>query len=238
MPFARAVTAVSSVDPNAPFVAFVEQAVAQLHKQALVQAARVVPTEQLSAQVQADRFAAATSLAASVPLSCADEVGQMASAFNAMQAGYQRVVNTVARTARQLDEGAARLASSMNEVQHGMLGQQSETDQAATAINEMSATVHHIAQYTAETRDQSKNADQLAGDGQAAVSRVSQSIAGLSAGVQQTAEMIQRLATDPHSPAEFRCNQVVKNIDIYYEAFDVSESDEMYLAPKDRVVIW
>ena len=39
-------------------------------------------------------------------------------------------------------------------------------------------------------------ADQLAGDGQTAVSRVSQSIAGLSAGVQQTAEMIQRLATD------------------------------------------
>jgi hypothetical protein len=31
----QAVTAVSSVDPNAPFVAFVEQAVAQLHKQAL-----------------------------------------------------------------------------------------------------------------------------------------------------------------------------------------------------------
>ncbi|NWD87448.1 methyl-accepting chemotaxis protein, partial [Pseudomonas sp. K5002] len=86
-------------------------------------------------------------LSARVPLACKDEVGQMASAFNAMQAGYQRVVNTVARTARQLDDGAARLASSMNEVQHGMLGQQSETDQAATAINEMTATVYHIAQH-------------------------------------------------------------------------------------------
>lgn len=43
-------------------------------------------------------------LAARVPLSCKDEVGQMASAFNAMQAGYQRVVNTVANTARQLDQ--------------------------------------------------------------------------------------------------------------------------------------
>lgn len=50
----RAVTAVSSVDPNAPFVAFVEQAVAQLHKQSLGQTARVIPSEQLSAQVQAD----------------------------------------------------------------------------------------------------------------------------------------------------------------------------------------
>ncbi|MFL1545182.1 methyl-accepting chemotaxis protein [Pseudomonas sp. O39] len=135
-------------------------------------------------------------LSARVPLACTDEVGQMASAFNAMQAGYQRVVNTVARTARQLDEGAARLASSMNEVQHGMLGQQSETDQAATAINEMTATVYHIAQHAGATRDLSQTADTLAGSGREVVDRVQRSIAGLSTGVQQTAEMIQKLAED------------------------------------------
>lgn len=135
-------------------------------------------------------------LAARVPLACADEVGQMAGAFNAMQAGYQRVVNTVASTARQLDVGAARLASSMNEVRHGMLGQQSETDQAATAINEMTATVYHIAQHAGATRDLSQTADTLAGSGQEVVGRVQKSIAGLSSGVQQTAEMIQRLAED------------------------------------------
>ena len=135
-------------------------------------------------------------LSARVPLACKDEVGQMASAFNAMQAGYQRVVTTVARTAQQLDDGAARLASSMNEVQHGMLGQQSETDQAATAINEMTATVYHIAQHAGATRDLSQTADTLAGSGQEVVTRVQRSIAGLSTGVQQTAEMIQKLAED------------------------------------------
>ncbi len=135
-------------------------------------------------------------LAARVPLDCRDEVGQMASAFNAMQAGYQRVVGVVAQTAARLDEGAERLASSMRDVRQGMLDQQSETEQAATAINEMSATVHHIAQHTADTRDQSKNAEQLAGNGQHAVGRVGQSIAGLSSGVQQTAQMIEQLAAD------------------------------------------
>lgn len=49
---------------------------------------------------------------------------------------------------------------------------------------------------------------------------------------------IQRLATDPHSPPEFRCNQVVKNLDIYHETFGTNEADEMWLEPKDRVVIW
>jgi methyl-accepting chemotaxis protein len=135
-------------------------------------------------------------LSARVPLAGKDEVGQMANAFNAMQAGYQRVVTTVANTARQLDVGAARLASSMNEVRHGMLGQQSETDQAATAINEMTATVYHIAQHAGATRDLSQTADGLAGSGQQVVARVQHSIAGLSSGVQQTAEMIQRLAED------------------------------------------
>ncbi|MDR0207985.1 MAG: methyl-accepting chemotaxis protein [Pseudomonas putida] len=135
-------------------------------------------------------------LSARVPLSCGDEVGQMAGAFNAMQATYHRVVSTVARTAAQLDCGAARLAASMDEVRHGMIGQQSETDQAATAINEMSATVHHIAQHAGATRDLSQTADTLAGSGQAVVSRVQDSIAGLSSGVQQTAEMIRQLAED------------------------------------------
>jgi putative endopeptidase len=52
------------------------------------------------------------------------------------------------------------------------------------------------------------------------------------------AEAIRRLAVDPHSPPEFRCNGVVRNIDAFYDAFDVSESDALYLDPARRVKIW
>jgi len=52
------------------------------------------------------------------------------------------------------------------------------------------------------------------------------------------AEAIRRLAIDPHSPPEFRCNGVIRNIDAYYDAFEVSESDELYLDPQRRVRIW
>jgi methyl-accepting chemotaxis protein len=135
-------------------------------------------------------------LSARVPLDCKDEVGQMASAFNAMQAGYQRIVGIVAQSAAQLDQGAERLAGNMRDVRQGMLAQQSETEQAATAINEMSATVHHIAEHTATTRDQSKHAEHLARTGQQVVNRVALSISGLSSGVQQTAQMIEQLAVD------------------------------------------
>ena len=135
-------------------------------------------------------------LSARVPLAGGDEVGQMAAAFNAMQASYHQVVGTVAHTARELDANARRLADSMVEVRRGMLGQQGETDQAATAINQMSATVHHIAEHAGATRDLSQSTDTLAVNGKAVVDSVQDAIAGLSSGVQQTAETIRQLADD------------------------------------------
>ncbi|MDX1480976.1 MAG: M13-type metalloendopeptidase [Woeseiaceae bacterium] len=47
-----------------------------------------------------------------------------------------------------------------------------------------------------------------------------------------------QIATDPHAPAKYRTNGVVRNIDAFYEAFDVDEADALYLPPEDRVKIW
>ena len=46
------------------------------------------------------------------------------------------------------------------------------------------------------------------------------------------------LATDPHSPNEFRCNQIVRNLDAFYEAFGVTADDDLWLEPEARVTIW
>jgi putative endopeptidase len=51
-------------------------------------------------------------------------------------------------------------------------------------------------------------------------------------------EVIRLLSIDPHSPNEFRCNQIVRNIDDFYTTFGVTESDALWLAPADRVTIW
>jgi putative endopeptidase len=51
-------------------------------------------------------------------------------------------------------------------------------------------------------------------------------------------EAIRLLATDPHSPGEFRCNQIVRNLDEFYRAFDVGAADELWLEPDARVHIW
>jgi putative endopeptidase len=52
------------------------------------------------------------------------------------------------------------------------------------------------------------------------------------------AELMRRLAIDSHSPTEFRCNGVVRNLPEFYAAFGVREGDKLWLPPDRRVRIW
>jgi len=47
-----------------------------------------------------------------------------------------------------------------------------------------------------------------------------------------------RVKSDPRSPAYYRVNGVVPNVDAFYGTFDVKEGDGHYLASEDRVRIW
>jgi putative endopeptidase len=51
-------------------------------------------------------------------------------------------------------------------------------------------------------------------------------------------EMRRRIATDPHSPAEFRCNQILKNFTPFYQEFGVTDKDALWLEEQARVQIW
>lgn len=52
------------------------------------------------------------------------------------------------------------------------------------------------------------------------------------------AETIRLLTIDPHAPNEFRCNQIVRNIDAFYDAFGLVEGDRLHLPGDQRVTIW
>jgi len=52
-------------------------------------------------------------------------------------------------------------------------------------------------------------------------------------------EEVERLLTiDPHAPDEFRCNQIARNLDVFYDTFHVGPGDAMWLEPAQRVSIW
>ena len=47
-----------------------------------------------------------------------------------------------------------------------------------------------------------------------------------------------QVKTDPHTPGMYRATEPLKNVDAFYEAFDIKEGDAMFVAPENRVRIW
>lgn len=47
-----------------------------------------------------------------------------------------------------------------------------------------------------------------------------------------------QVLSDPHSPARFRVNGAIRNVDAWYDAFSIKPSDPLYIAPEDRVHPW
>ncbi|MFN4083406.1 MAG: M13 family metallopeptidase [Bacteroidia bacterium] len=47
-----------------------------------------------------------------------------------------------------------------------------------------------------------------------------------------------QILTDPHSPAEYRVKGTLKNMQAFFDAFNITEKDKMYRKPEDRAVIW
>ena len=51
-------------------------------------------------------------------------------------------------------------------------------------------------------------------------------------------ELLKRLINDPHSPSEYRVNGIVRNMDAWYEAFDIPKDAELFIEKEDRIRIW
>ncbi|HNV09722.1 MAG TPA: M13-type metalloendopeptidase [Propionibacteriaceae bacterium] len=75
-------------------------------------------------------------------------------------------------------------------------------------------------------------------DGWSGVQRFFLSYAAIWQGKLRTDALLQRLATDPHSPGEFRCNQIVRNLDAFHDAFGTQPGDGLWMEPAERVRIW
>lgn len=56
--------------------------------------------------------------------------------------------------------------------------------------------------------------------------------------IEREAFLRMQVSSDPHSPARFRVNGIVRNVPAFYEAFGVSAQDSLYLADEDRIKIW
>ena len=55
---------------------------------------------------------------------------------------------------------------------------------------------------------------------------------------QREESLINQVKTDPHTPGRWRATEPLKNVDAFFEAFNINEGDAMYISPENRVRIW
>ncbi len=75
-------------------------------------------------------------------------------------------------------------------------------------------------------------------DGYTADQRFFMSLAQIWKSKFTNATILQRINTDPHSPAMWRVLAPLMNFEPFYKAFNVQEGDKMYRKPEERIKIW
>jgi aerotaxis receptor len=128
-----------------------------------------------------------------------DELGQLQSVIKALQSQLDTVVWRIDAAVEELDGIATGTAAAVNQTNQGIYQQQSEIEQVATAMNEMSATVHEVAHNTAEAAEAAHNADEVAKAGALAATESLCGIDALVEDVEQAAGVIRNLEQESNS---------------------------------------
>lgn len=88
-----------------------------------------------------------------------DEIVQMADVFNQMMSAFSQLIQQVFDSSRQLNVAAEELTVITGQTSRGVMSQQSDSEQVATAMNEMTATVQEVARYASQAAEASRTAD-------------------------------------------------------------------------------
>ncbi len=124
-----------------------------------------------------------------------DEPARLLGALSAMQTNLRQTIQHIAGSATQLASAAEELSAVTEEASKGLQQQNNEIDQAATAVNEMTAAVEEVARNAVSTSEASGQSNQAAREGRDRVVETVGAIQTMTQDVQNTALMIEGLAT-------------------------------------------
>lgn len=125
-----------------------------------------------------------------------DEISAVAREFNRFCSRIQDLVRQMTDASTQLHGSVDTMASVVQGTHQGIRHQQQETDQVATAVHEMSATVQEVARNAASAADSAHQANEQAQNGQQVVAGNMDAIRTLAGGVKQAAEVINQLQAE------------------------------------------
>jgi len=125
-----------------------------------------------------------------------DEIAQLSGAFNQFAERVHGIILQVSGSTAQLASAAEQMATVTQETNKGVQQQQSETEQVATAMNEMTATVQGVAHHATEASGAAKSADDEAHAGKAVVGKTISSINALADDIDNATTIINKVETD------------------------------------------
>ncbi|MFJ4141813.1 methyl-accepting chemotaxis protein [Pseudomonas sp. NPDC089734] len=153
-------------------------------------------TRPISAALSAAETIAEGNLTRPIKVDGTDEAGRLLQAMETMQSKLRDTLQRISGSATQLASAAEELNAVTDESARGLVQQNNEIEQAATAVNEMTSAVEEVARNATSTSEASKNATASAGDGRDLVIETVNAIERMSGDVQSTAELISNLAEE------------------------------------------
>ncbi|MDD1001078.1 methyl-accepting chemotaxis protein [Pseudomonas sp. TNT2022 ID642] len=123
-----------------------------------------------------------------------DEVSRLLKALATMQQNLRETLQGISGSATQLATAADELNAVTLDSTQGLQQQNNEIEQAATAVNQMTAAVEEVARNAVSTSDATRQSSESAHLGQVRVSETATAINALASDVQQTGELVQSLA--------------------------------------------
>ncbi|WP_417545818.1 methyl-accepting chemotaxis protein [Marinobacter sp.] len=125
-----------------------------------------------------------------------DELGQLATAFNSFGDQVHGLVERVLSSTHTLNEASTELNQIMGEAEQGVERQKSESDQVATAMNEMTAAAQEVANNASAASDAADHANVQVSDAQGLVHQTIEVIGGLAEQVEEGVNVIEKLGSD------------------------------------------
>ncbi|GGP70842.1 methyl-accepting chemotaxis protein [Shewanella saliphila] len=125
-----------------------------------------------------------------------DELGMISTSLTEVITHLRNIIESITDAANTINSSSGELQRFTEETNHRMLQQQEESEQTATAMNEMTATVTEVVQSTNFAAEQTKKANEYAESGNNIVNHSIDSMSQLSNQISKTAEVISHVAKE------------------------------------------
>jgi len=131
-----------------------------------------------------------------IAVNSSDEIGQIAESAGRMQGDISDMVQRINQSVYSLSTSAEEMSHVSDQANQAMMAQRQETDQVATAMNQMTATVHEVAQNAQLAAGSASQANAEVGTGQGVVNDAISAIGSLVQKVEQASDVIHNLESD------------------------------------------